>query len=292
MDNKQQEQGLIGHIHKHNVNTYLKAFVVVILTLVISWKLLWTNITLSELKTTDILFLIIAIFSIGLSVAFYFKATDTSNDFYDNSFKFTKEVSVILGRIEAGFGERLKHLDEGYSTISQKFDGLPYGISKEQAEKKIEKEEEAIEKNENERLSMIEELINKTNMQAIEKEEFLHKLENKENELSKMKRRIFDLSKQLESSEETDQKVSLISNHILSYIMRRGNITPEDISNSSNIKLMELFSNLDFEISDSFFRDFTELGFYEPKTKRLTRRGINLLKKIAIDEQKRISFVS
>ena len=39
------------------------------------------------------------------------KATDTSNNFYDNSYKFTKEISEILGRIEAGFGEKLKHID-------------------------------------------------------------------------------------------------------------------------------------------------------------------------------------
>lgn len=108
-----------------NVNTCLNAFIVLILTSVISWKILSTNISINELKATDILSIVISLFAIGLSVAFYFKATDTSNDFYDNIYKFTKEVLEILGRIEAGFGERLKHLDEGYSSMSRKIDVLP-----------------------------------------------------------------------------------------------------------------------------------------------------------------------
>ena len=45
------------------------------------------------------------------------KASDTSNQFYDNTYKFTKEISELLGRIEEGFGERLRHLDEGYAGI-------------------------------------------------------------------------------------------------------------------------------------------------------------------------------
>ena len=287
MDNKQQgKSSIMGEIHIHMVNTYLKAFIVVILTSVISWKLLWTNISLSELKATDILSIIIALFAMGLSVAFYFKATDTSNSFYDNSYKFTKEMSEILGRIEAGFGERLKHLDEGYSTMSRKFDGLPYGLTKEQAEQKIEKEEEAIEKNEDERQKMIAELINKADMQELEKKEFLGKLEHKEQLLSMMRGRINELTNQVESSEDIEKKVSHISNY-LARLMKKGNINPTDILNLPNTELMEIFSRLiEIEISSAFIQDFSDLGYYDHNTNLLTRRGINLLKKVAFRQLK------
>lgn len=284
MDNKQQgKNSITGEIHIHMVNTYLKAFIVVILTSVISWKLLWTNISLSELKATDILSILIALFAMGLSVAFYFKATDTSNSFYDNSYKFTKDMSEILGRIEAGFGERLKHLDEGYSTMSRKFDGLPYGLTKEQAEHKIEKEEEAIEKNEDERQKMIAELINKADMQELEKKEFLGKLEHKEKQLSMMRGRINELTNQVESSENIEKKAH-ISNY-LAHLMKKGNINPTDILNHPNTELMEMFSRLyEIDTSSAFIQDFSDLGYYDHNTNLLTRRGANLLKKIAFRE--------
>lgn len=59
------------------------------------------SIDLTGFNFNDLLALLLALFSIGLSVAFYFKATETSNEFYDNTYRFTKDISEILGRIEA-----------------------------------------------------------------------------------------------------------------------------------------------------------------------------------------------
>jgi len=66
------------------------------------------------MDTSTLLSLLLALFSVALSALFYFKATDTSNAFYDNTYKFTKEIAELLVKIESGFGEKLRHLDEGY----------------------------------------------------------------------------------------------------------------------------------------------------------------------------------
>ena len=118
----------------------------------------------------------------GLSVAFYFKASDTSNQFYDNSYKFTKEMAEILGtRIEAGFGERLRHLDEGYSGIRDRFDNLPkYGES---VKTEIKIEEDKVKMREQEQHALIEGLAQRAQLDADEKQDIFRKLAEKNAEL-------------------------------------------------------------------------------------------------------------
>lgn len=104
--------------------SWFKFIVGLLFSILIVYKLAISDLSFdfSKFYFNALLSLLLAIFAIGLSVAFYFKATDTSNLFYDNTYKFTKEISEISGRIEAGFGERLRHLDEGYSGLVNKFD--------------------------------------------------------------------------------------------------------------------------------------------------------------------------
>ncbi|MFM2334285.1 MAG: hypothetical protein RIS91_288 [Bacteroidota bacterium] len=92
----------------NNLWTWFKFIVGILVTLLLVYKLAVSNLSFdfSKFDFNALLALLLSLFAIGLSVAFYFKATDTSNLFYDNTYKFTKEISEILGRIEAGFGER------------------------------------------------------------------------------------------------------------------------------------------------------------------------------------------
>lgn len=81
--------------------------------------------SLNEYRFTDLLSMALAIFAIALSVAFYMKADESSKTFYDNTHKFTNRMSEMLGRIEAGFGEKLSQLQVGYNGINLKIDNLP-----------------------------------------------------------------------------------------------------------------------------------------------------------------------
>jgi hypothetical protein len=93
---------------------------------VAAWKLgnAPFNINIGEFSFTDLLALILALFSVWLSAMFYFKADEASSRFYDNSYKFTREMSVMLGKIEAGFGERLKSIDEHSNKVREYMAGI------------------------------------------------------------------------------------------------------------------------------------------------------------------------
>nr|MDA3824148.1 hypothetical protein [Bacteroidales bacterium] len=108
------------------------------LFVVIAWRIAWSNFTLDLTKFdfSDLLAMILALFAIAMSVAFYFKSTDSSNQFYDNIYNFTQKTSEILGHIEERFGERLKHLDEG---MQSRFDGISKSPS--DIEKKVKETE-------------------------------------------------------------------------------------------------------------------------------------------------------
>ncbi len=99
--------------------TWVLIFVVVLFSLIFGTKLLGLHLeTDIKLSFESVLTFVIAFFSLGLSIMFYFKTEETSNRFYDNTYKFTSEISNVLATIRAEFGERLKHLDSGYSKIA------------------------------------------------------------------------------------------------------------------------------------------------------------------------------
>lgn len=91
----------------------------IVLSIVFIYNMLIGNIKFdfTDLRFTDLLSLIMAIFAIFLAIAFYLKATETSNVFYNNTYEFTNHTSELLGRIEAGFEERLKQIDKGQSDL-------------------------------------------------------------------------------------------------------------------------------------------------------------------------------
>ncbi|MFM5537474.1 hypothetical protein ACET8U_04385 [Aeromonas veronii] len=72
-----------------------------------------TTLNLSDLSATDLVALLLAVFSVGLSAAFYFAATGSSERFYDNMHKFTKDTSVILGELK----EQVKSVDKGQQEV-------------------------------------------------------------------------------------------------------------------------------------------------------------------------------
>ncbi len=121
--------------------------------------------------------LLLAFFSIFISVFFYFKASDTSNKFYDNSYNFMKDISVTLGKIEERFGEKLNSLNDKVSRIS---------------EVKQEKTEE-LETAENEKQKIISDLLEQSKLNEDEKEEYRKKLQEKENETSNLRMQIEEL---------------------------------------------------------------------------------------------------
>lgn len=191
------------------------------------------NFDFTKFDFNALLALLLSLFAIALSVAFYFKATDTSNLFYDNTYKFTKEISEILGRIEAGFGERLRHLDEGYSGLVNKFDNGFYEQNIKETKEEIEKEKQKLKQEIEERNQILNSLIEKAQLEQHQKEEIRKQLKEKEIEISKQNRELNFLRSRLHQDSENEKIHSEVLPEFLERklvdLVRAQNFTPENL---------------------------------------------------------------
>lgn len=125
----------------------------------------------NNFTTESILSTLLAFFSIFISVFFYFKADETSSKFYDSSYKFMKDISVTLGKIEERFGEKLNSLSEKVSHLDR--------------ESKAATEE--IEDRQEDKDRIINELMEKANLSEAERSEYKKMLESKDQEIEQLR---------------------------------------------------------------------------------------------------------
>jgi len=241
----------------------LRDILVVGLLIVVAWKFLNSEIklNLAAFSFTDFLNLVLALFSVALSVAFYFKANEASNQFYDNTYKFTKDMSEILGRIEAGFGERLRHLDEGYSGMRERLDKLPhYGGA---TASDVKKEEEEIKKKEEEQKAVIENLARRAKLAEHEKQALFSTLSQKSEELEQAR---IELCQMQESRRHTSEE-SPMRRSVLRYVA--GKMRQELPASSleeplTSVKVRKLFADIKSHIADAAIRDMEKLDLLAP----------------------------
>lgn len=146
-----------------------------------------------------LLSLLLALFSVGLASLFYFKATETSNTFYDNTYKFTRDITTLLSKIESGFGERLRNLDEGYSSLRDSFQsGSSVGEDNASGNSQIIEEKKEVERYMEERNAIVEQLIRQSKLKEDERQKIASDLQEKDaqlreaqEELARLKRRRF-----------------------------------------------------------------------------------------------------
>lgn len=228
---------------------------------VLAFKLFSMDLSLNikEFTFTDLLSMLVAFFAIALSIAFYFKATDTSNRFYDNSYAFTREVSEILGRIEAGFGERLKHLDEGYSGIRDKFDQLPFDNA--QANAELEKEKAEIESKEKEQQDLLENLAKRAKLAESEKEELFSHIKQVSDELDEAKSETRRLQRSIRMhSVENDSRYEPLE-YLTQFLSERRD--PDIPLNSPRSSLKMQFHRHANELPRRLFRQLESNGFVD-----------------------------
>lgn len=177
---------------------WVKAISTIVLVVVCAYKIYSTPTTLT-VDFPTLLSLLLALFSVGLAALFYFKATETSNTFYDNTYKFTKDIAELLVKIESGFGERLRNLDEGYSSMRTYLQNIPTKQydAVEKTKQKLETEQQEIEKVLAERNEIVQHLVEQSHLQEEEKEKVLAQLKAKEDELAEAQREVSKLNKRL-----------------------------------------------------------------------------------------------
>lgn len=134
--------------------------------------LLCYSILQSGFSLESILSTLLAFFSIFISIFFYFKADETSTNFYDSSYEFMKDISVTLGKIEERFGEKLNSLNDKISHLDS--------ISSEKTEE--------IQEQKDDKDKIINELMDKANLNEKEKEEYRKQLAENERQIEYLKR--------------------------------------------------------------------------------------------------------
>lgn len=163
---------------KNKVNVYKVIFLIAgCLAMLILLVALCIIFYKNQFSFESLLSLMLAFFSIFISIFFYFKADETSNRFYETSYDFMKDVSVTLGKIEERFGEKLNSLNDKITNLS------------------VEKEEkkEELQTVEDEKQKVINELLDKAKLDASQKEAYLAKLRDKEAEAVSLRRQLADI---------------------------------------------------------------------------------------------------
>lgn len=266
---------------------WVKAISTLVLVGVVAYKIYVTPTSLT-VDFPTLLSLLLALFSVALSALFYFKATETSNTFYDNTYKFTKDIAELLVKIESGFGERLRHLDEGYSSMRNYLQNIPSKSSDdvEKTKKKLETEEQEVEKVVAERNKIIQSLVERSQLQEEEKQRVLAELKAKEEELLQFQREVNRLNKRLlvekmvKRSDRERSNLDLESG-LASFTFDRvvREIGIEKVLDASSSILRRKFEVLVSDLPRVYIDDLERHGLFDDGS--LTMSGVRFLKEIA-----------
>ena len=134
---------------------------------VLCFRLVKTDFSFDSILST-----LLAFFSIFISIFFFFKADETSTNFYKSSYDIMKDVSVTLGKIEERFGEKLNSLNDKISHLDN--------ISSEKSEE--------IQEQKDDKDKIINELMDKAKLNDREKEEFRNQLAESERQIETLKK--------------------------------------------------------------------------------------------------------
>ncbi len=81
------------------------------------YKSLQFDLSSVQLTAVEFLALLLALFSVGLAVAFFFQSERSSNAFFRESQQHTARMSELLARVEAGLDTRIRHLSDNYDGL-------------------------------------------------------------------------------------------------------------------------------------------------------------------------------
>ncbi|MBE0566953.1 MAG: hypothetical protein IH621_13415 [Krumholzibacteria bacterium] len=243
---------------------------------IVVWKLAGATfvINMDKFGFVELLATLMAFFAIGLSVAFYFKATETSNTFYDNVYHFTKDTSEILGRIEAGFGERLRHLDEGYSGLREKFDRIPFDVN--EAKEEVEKEQKEVEKKEAEKQELLENLAERAKLAEGEKLKLFEELKSRDESLENARRELFRLRRKIEQAEIREGVPEELAHYLIDALPAVFDLDRRKVLLSSRL-LIEKFNDSVDGLRPEALRDMRRFDLVD-ETDSLTRKGVFYLR--------------
>ncbi|WP_363447938.1 hypothetical protein [Microbacterium sp. NPDC077057] len=243
-------------MNKNEVIRIIRELAVIAILILIGFRIVNSefSINLGTLSVTDIVALLLAFFAVGLSAAFYFKSSDSSNRFYDNMHKFTQDTSVILGKIESKFSEQLKNIEQKSQDLKNSVDRY-YASNGSSNSEDIAKEKEEVEKqatkSKEQYEEILENLFKKAKLDETEKGKLKEVLHRKEEELKSLQSELNNLS-----NEEKNVLERRISRHLTRII--RKHVATEKYN---DLEPMELFLEILKTSNPVFLNDLYEYGY-------------------------------
>ncbi|MFQ2253296.1 hypothetical protein ACK33C_09695 [Aeromonas hydrophila] len=267
-------------VDKATLWDWVKAICTLVSVGVACYKIYLTPIALT-VDFPTLLSLLLALFSVGLAALFYFKATETSNTFYDNTYNFTKDIAQLLAKIESGFGEKFRNLDEGYSSVRdyiQNNSSTSKGID--DTKKKIEGEKQEIEKVLEERNKIVRKLLEQSQLQEEEKEAVAQQLAEKEQELEASQKELSRMNKKLffermRKREERDIDPGM-EGFTKDFIIRE--LDPERIARLPLSRIRRMVDEVLSKAPRQYIEDLERHGFFD---NGINNDGIQFIRQLA-----------
>lgn len=205
----------------------------------------------NNFTTESILATLLAFFSIFISLFFYFKTDETSNKFYDSSYKFMKDISVTLGKIEERFGEKLNSLNEKISHLDK--------ISSDATEEIIDKTDD--------KDKIINDLMDKANLNEEEKKKYREELAEKDTEIERLRMNKIQAEREAarlrrkmsELNESVNDGIPLPSRDFLEDLLRTHSLKNVSYRGIENLKKLGIIQS-DGEINDMAIMHFINLS--------------------------------
>jgi len=205
-----------------------------------------------KIAIDSVVSLMLAFFSISISVLFFFKADEAGKNFYDSSYQFMKEQSKLLGEINVRF--------------SEKFDNLSSNVERMRIEKNEKVQEVEISREEitdvNEKLVSELKEQNQTYQNTIEElQNVINVEESTSTENQQLRKFIEEMNSKMNSSQRAIQKYD--------EELKQKNIEYEKLQ--QELKVLEnkyITDRLTHMMSDKYgfpSRDAPKLGFADPK---------------------------
>ncbi|MBT0502876.1 hypothetical protein ISO56_16875 [Morganella morganii subsp. morganii] len=237
-----------------------------------------------QVDFSTLLSIILAVFSIWLSATFYFKATETSNRFYENTYSHSKDIATLLVKIESGFGEKLNNLNNNYLGIKDIIQ-TPADHRKEIKEE-MSNEIKEIEEINSVKDAIINDLLSKANIAEQESEKIRLKLKENEINLESAQNNILNLKNELselnESDRDFDGRVRDFERYFSEVLIpllsknKDGSRNERDDLEMLNKRLAELIK--DNELNHNFINDGIRYRYFT-REGRILRRARNLINK-------------
>ena len=234
------------------------------------YKLWNVNIQIEKFDYLYFLSTAIALFAIVLSVLFYFKSTEQSNEFYNNIFNFTKDTSTLLAEMKAGIGNLENELYRSHEKTYE---------DKIKNEKELQKEGKKISEEHNKIDNNISKILGDNITDKDQVTELKKKLLQQSRELARLE---FEKEKvDIELEDLKNGNINKIEKDLfdfLLFIIRNNNgLTKDDLRLLRPIELKRYVNNFSVKTSNrDYLIDAQKVGLIN-ENKRITDIGLEKL---------------